>query len=319
MGKPRLICFDAPVSRGEECRLACDCSKVEITEDEQGEPLDVGRKTRSISPAFRRALAARDKGAWRFFNARGESLHGCAPGHTQPLADWRQLPAEHAERGIHTSVAFILVRTRPPPAGAANAWITALPSTRCGSGQRRINRWSGSVQPRWFRWDVPGLNSADRFDDQEFADRRHRSAQVSLRPSAGAHAPCRVQCPVDGSGSRCCAGPHRLLIEARRRRAPRRPTGRSGVRSARITAARRETSAAGASSPAAGPRGWSRWRGLGDLQRLQSPLPTSTISIGRSGVQADLTIRPESTGSVCAPLGPDRSKEGSSCGCISFA
>jgi len=101
MGKPRLICFDAPVSRGEECRLACDCSKVEITEDEQGEPLDVGRKTRSISPAFRRALVARDKGAWRFFNARGESLHGCAPGHTQPLADWRQVPAEHAARGLH--------------------------------------------------------------------------------------------------------------------------------------------------------------------------------------------------------------------------
>jgi len=43
-------------------RLSCDCSKVEITEDEQGEPLDVGRKTRSIPPAMRRALAARDKG-----------------------------------------------------------------------------------------------------------------------------------------------------------------------------------------------------------------------------------------------------------------
>ena len=136
-------------------RLACECSKVEITEDEQGEPLDVGRKTRSIPPALRRALAARDKGcvfpgcnhkryvdghhvehwadggetklsnlatlcrfhhravhegglrmercddgAWRFFNARGESLYGCAPGHTRPFADWRRLPAEHAERGI---------------------------------------------------------------------------------------------------------------------------------------------------------------------------------------------------------------------------
>ncbi len=137
-------------------RLACDCSKVEITEDEQGEPLDVGRKTRSIPPALRRALASRDKGcvfpgcnhkrfvdghhvehwadggetrlsnlatlcrfhhravhegglkmercddgAWRFFNAKGESLYGCAPGHTQPLADWRRLPTEHAERGVH--------------------------------------------------------------------------------------------------------------------------------------------------------------------------------------------------------------------------
>ena len=41
-----------------------------------------------------------DDGAWRFVNARGESLYGSAPGHTQPLADWRQLPAEHAARGI---------------------------------------------------------------------------------------------------------------------------------------------------------------------------------------------------------------------------
>jgi hypothetical protein len=136
-------------------RLACDCSKVEITEDGQGEPLDVGRKTRSIPPALRRALAARDKGcvfpgcnhkryvdghhvqhwaeggetrlsnlatlcrfhhravhegglrmercddgAWRFYDARGQLRYGLAPGHTQPLADWRRLPAEHAGRGI---------------------------------------------------------------------------------------------------------------------------------------------------------------------------------------------------------------------------
>ena len=43
-------------------RLSCDCSYVKITEDEKGEPLDVGRKTRSIPPALRRALNSRDKG-----------------------------------------------------------------------------------------------------------------------------------------------------------------------------------------------------------------------------------------------------------------
>jgi hypothetical protein len=136
-------------------RLACDASVVTITEDERGDPLDVGRKTRSIPPALRRALASRDKGcvfpgcthtrfvdghhirhwaeggetrlsnlvslcrfhhravheggvriercddgAWRFVNARGEALFGCAPGHTPPLAHWTQLAAAHAERGI---------------------------------------------------------------------------------------------------------------------------------------------------------------------------------------------------------------------------
>jgi hypothetical protein len=43
-------------------RLACDCSVVRIIENEKGEPLDVGRKTRTIPPAIRRALNSRDRG-----------------------------------------------------------------------------------------------------------------------------------------------------------------------------------------------------------------------------------------------------------------
>ena len=136
-------------------RISCDASIINITEDERGEPLDVGRKTRSIPPSLRRALASRDKGcvfpgcshkryvdghhiqhwaeggetklsnlvtlcrfhhravhegglkvvrcddgAWRFINKHGQAMFAYAPGHTQPLADWTRLPAEHAERGI---------------------------------------------------------------------------------------------------------------------------------------------------------------------------------------------------------------------------
>ncbi|HQR54030.1 MAG TPA: DUF222 domain-containing protein [Burkholderiales bacterium] len=43
-------------------RLACDSSIVTIHESECGEPLDVGRRTRSIPPALRRAMNARDRG-----------------------------------------------------------------------------------------------------------------------------------------------------------------------------------------------------------------------------------------------------------------
>lgn len=43
-------------------RLACDSSVVAIVEDEHGEPLNIGRKTRSIPPALQRALRSRDKG-----------------------------------------------------------------------------------------------------------------------------------------------------------------------------------------------------------------------------------------------------------------
>ncbi|MBX5461740.1 MAG: DUF222 domain-containing protein [Steroidobacteraceae bacterium] len=43
-------------------RLACDSAVVRLLEDKDGEPLNVGRRTRSIPPALRRALQARDRG-----------------------------------------------------------------------------------------------------------------------------------------------------------------------------------------------------------------------------------------------------------------
>jgi len=43
-------------------RFSCDASVISIVEDENGEPLNVGRKTRSIPPALRRALNSRDRG-----------------------------------------------------------------------------------------------------------------------------------------------------------------------------------------------------------------------------------------------------------------
>jgi hypothetical protein len=41
-------------------RISCDASLVKIVDDADGDPLDVGRKTRSIPTALRRALKARD-------------------------------------------------------------------------------------------------------------------------------------------------------------------------------------------------------------------------------------------------------------------
>jgi hypothetical protein len=43
-------------------RIACDASIVRLHEDEGGEPLSIGRKSRAIPPAIRRALRARDDG-----------------------------------------------------------------------------------------------------------------------------------------------------------------------------------------------------------------------------------------------------------------
>jgi hypothetical protein len=43
-------------------RLACDCSLVGLVENESGHPLNVGRKTRAIPQAIKRALQSRDGG-----------------------------------------------------------------------------------------------------------------------------------------------------------------------------------------------------------------------------------------------------------------
>jgi hypothetical protein len=48
------------VSAETSRRIACDASVVEMKHDEAGNVLDVGRKRRTISPALRRALDARD-------------------------------------------------------------------------------------------------------------------------------------------------------------------------------------------------------------------------------------------------------------------
>jgi hypothetical protein len=53
-------CSDLPLETIK--RLTCDCSLVAVVEDERGNPLDVGRKQRTVSTALRRALCARDRG-----------------------------------------------------------------------------------------------------------------------------------------------------------------------------------------------------------------------------------------------------------------
>jgi hypothetical protein len=58
-------------------RFSCDASVVTLVEDEDGEPLNADRKTRSISAPLRRLLTARDKGC-RFpgcCNARYVDMH----------------------------------------------------------------------------------------------------------------------------------------------------------------------------------------------------------------------------------------------------
>ena len=51
-----------PLSSATARRLACDAALAPIFEDGEGNVLNVGRKTRAVSPALRRALKLRDQG-----------------------------------------------------------------------------------------------------------------------------------------------------------------------------------------------------------------------------------------------------------------
>jgi hypothetical protein len=86
-------------------RLGCDASIVTIVEDGDGEPLDVGRRTRSIPPALRRALNARDRGC-RFPGCThtryvdGHHIHHWADGGETKLANLVSLCRFH-HRQVH--------------------------------------------------------------------------------------------------------------------------------------------------------------------------------------------------------------------------
>ena len=69
---------DGPAIPAETARrFSCDATVITLVEDKDGEPLNVGRKTRNISAPLRRLLTARDKGC-RFpgcCNARYIDMH----------------------------------------------------------------------------------------------------------------------------------------------------------------------------------------------------------------------------------------------------
>lgn len=61
-GPQSVIDDNANVSAETSRRLACDASVVHWLENHKGEPLSIGRKTRTIPPSIRRALQRRDLG-----------------------------------------------------------------------------------------------------------------------------------------------------------------------------------------------------------------------------------------------------------------
>ncbi len=85
-------------------RLACDATRVVLRHAGDGEVLDVGRRTRAIPPALRRALQARDRGC-RFpgcgvRHAQGHHIHHWANGGPTRLENLALLCRRH-HRAVH--------------------------------------------------------------------------------------------------------------------------------------------------------------------------------------------------------------------------
>jgi hypothetical protein len=73
-------------------RLACDAGVVGMIHTEEGDVLDVGRKTRTVPPALRRALEARDGGRCRF---PGCVTRFCDAHHITPWAEGGETSLEN--------------------------------------------------------------------------------------------------------------------------------------------------------------------------------------------------------------------------------
>lgn len=63
---PRALENERPISIEAARRLCCDAGIVPMSEDKQGNVLDIGRKTRVIPPAMHRALRVRDQHTCQF-------------------------------------------------------------------------------------------------------------------------------------------------------------------------------------------------------------------------------------------------------------
>ena len=160
-------------------RLACDASVVKMCHSADGAVLDVGRKTRTIPPSIRRALAARDTSR-RFPGCTSRRcdahhVHHWADGGATSLDNLVLLCRRH-HRAIHEG-GFGVVRgldgalnfLRPDgaPLQAAPAAPTGLPLGLCAStpATGKLPTWDGT------RFDLPWA-----------IDVLYRGAVVALNP-----------------------------------------------------------------------------------------------------------------------------------------
>ncbi|CAA0126184.1 Uncharacterised protein [Halioglobus japonicus] len=152
------------VSAETSRRLACDCGVVRWREDANGTALDIGRRTRSIPPAIRRALERRDGGC-RFPGCTAR--HHVDAHHIQHWADGGEtrldnllLLCRHHHRLVHEGGYSLALESNEPVFTAPNGkLIPQGPDTRfsgnvfalaTASQQEQINIDATTLVPLWY-------------------------------------------------------------------------------------------------------------------------------------------------------------------------
>jgi hypothetical protein len=148
----------------ETCRrLACDCSRVVMRHDSDGTVLDVGRRTRTIPPALRRALAHRDRGC-RF---PGCGLALCDHHHLRHWADGGETKLDNLvrlcrrhHRALHEE-GFTVERTADGelrffrPDGRPLVEAPSLPPAQAESLSSLTAQWMRESIPLEGDWSAP--------------------------------------------------------------------------------------------------------------------------------------------------------------------
>jgi hypothetical protein len=158
-----------PLPREAVRRLGCDASLVRIVERD-GRPLSVGRRTRSIPPALRRALRARDggcsfPGCTQTRHVDAHHIHHWADGGRTDLANLVQL-CRHHHRLVHEGGFGLRRGAQGPefttPGGrcrgsrGAGAATTARSSTTTSGGRCALPRKRCARRASATGWTCPG-------------------------------------------------------------------------------------------------------------------------------------------------------------------
>jgi len=191
------------VSAETSRRLACDATRVVLRDADDGGILDVGRRTRTIPPALRRALQARDRGC-RFpgcgvRHAQGHHIHHWANGGPTRLDNLALLCRRHhravheegyqVERDKDGALTFSTPRGRPIPEVPAPPPVPPDPTrTLVATNRARgvaIDAWTGC--PSWL---------GERLDLAWAIDVLHPAANPDVPPPYRSSTPANDSAPV---------------------------------------------------------------------------------------------------------------------------